>query len=214
MAIEAASMRSTASAILQDAAIGRARMLWAFVMLANQSLAGRLGSIFAPESIPQAPAAQGVASVSESWSQALDAQAFACPQALKYDQWLQEARRGELDTTARYSALAHNGWADLVGGHLSDALRRGAGCFDQAFYVGANRFDLSYIEVRLTSGHRAMFLGPRRASCQRQHGQSVALQCCVDLCVVHCRLCRHLTAIFAPRLGHHATQVAYPSFEV
>ena len=77
------------------------------------------------------------------------ARAYACPQALKYDQWLQEARRGELDTAARYSALAQNGWADLVGGHLSDALRRGAGCFDQAFYVGANRFDLSYIEVRL-----------------------------------------------------------------
>ena len=39
----------------------------------------------------------------------------------------------------------------MVGGHLSDALRRGAGCFDQAFYVGANRFDLSYIEVRLAT---------------------------------------------------------------
>ncbi len=39
-----------------------------------------------------------------------------------------------------------------MGGHLSDALRRGAGCFDQAFYVGANRFDLSYIEVRPGSG--------------------------------------------------------------
>jgi len=73
-------------------------------------------------------------------------------QALKYDQWLQEARRGELDTAARYSALAQNGWADLVGGHLSDALRRGAGCFDEAFYVGANRFDLSYIEVRFAQG--------------------------------------------------------------
>ena len=68
-------------------------------------------------------------------------------QALKYDQWLQEARRGEGDAAARYSALAQNAWAELVGGHLTDALRRGPGCFDQAFYVGANRFDLGYIEV-------------------------------------------------------------------
>ena len=77
-------------------------------------------------------------------------------QAVKYDQWLQEARRGEQDKESRFSALAQNSWADLVGGHLTDALRRGPSCFDQQFYVGANRFDLSYIEVSLT--HVTMLL--------------------------------------------------------
>lgn len=86
----------------------------------------------------------------QDYNELADAELYACAQALKYDQWLQEARRGEDDAAARYSALAQNAWADLVGGHLTDALRRGPGCFDQAFYVGANRFDLGYIEVSLT----------------------------------------------------------------
>ena len=66
-------------------------------------------------------------------------------QAVKYDQWQQAAHGPPAE---RYAGLAQNGWAELVGEKLTDAFRRGPACFDCAFYVGANRFDLGFIEAR------------------------------------------------------------------
>lgn len=66
-------------------------------------------------------------------------------QAVKYDEWAQSK---ELASPARFEAIAKNGWTELVPARIADAQRRGAACFDRAFYVNANHFDLGFIEAQ------------------------------------------------------------------
>lgn len=73
---------------------------------------------------------------------------ICCPfslQAVKYDEWGQSE---QLAPPARYQVLAKNGWTDLVPSRIADAQRRGVACFDRAFYVNANQFDLGFIEAQ------------------------------------------------------------------
>lgn len=74
----------------------------------------------------------------------LSARVFV-PQAVKYDEWAQSK---ELAFPDRFEAIAKNGWTDLVPARIADAQRRGAACFDRAFYVNANHFDLGFIEAQ------------------------------------------------------------------
>jgi hypothetical protein len=66
------------------------------------------------------------------------------PQAVKYDQWSLEQRAA--NGVQRLAALAENEWTRIAPARLAEAQRRGAACFDRAFYVGANRFDLGFID--------------------------------------------------------------------
>jgi len=70
---------------------------------------------------------------------------LACAQALKYDDW---AKTRALAPPQRFEALAGNGWVALIPDRLADAQRRGQACFDRAFYVNANLFDLGFIEAQ------------------------------------------------------------------
>eukprot|EP00891_Asterochloris_glomerata_P004976 jgi/Astpho2/4976/fgenesh1_pg.00070_%23_29_t len=73
-----------------------------------------------------------------------DAMWYHVRQAKKYSQWVRD-EADHSNQEARFNSIATNHWLDILPFRKAQAEQHGQDCFDQDFYIAANKYDLAFM---------------------------------------------------------------------